>query len=253
MTEAGGALYVYGVLSAAERESLSVVGVEGAPVGTVESSGLAALTSPVEGDALAAAREVRAHWRVLQEAAESATVLPVRFGTVLESEQAVREQLLDPNAARLVDLLERLKGCVQLTVKGQYDEQALLKQVLATSPSIAALGERVRSMPAQAAYYDRIRLGELVAGEIQRQREADTQRALEMLEPAARAASVEKSSAADSAFDLSFLVPRGGQRSFDERVTALSDELGERVEVRYVGPLPPYSFAEDNLEAIGAA
>src|SRR4051812_28348143 len=235
-------------MSAAERESLAVAGVEGAAVGTVEGHGLAALTSVVQGGALAAAREVRAHRRVLQEASESATVLPVRFGTVLEHEQAVREQLLEPNAARLVELLERLKGCVQLTVKGQYDERALLSEVLAASPTIAALGERVRSVPAQAAYYDRIRLGELVAGEIARRREADTERALEVLKPGAQAACVEQASAADSAFDLSFLVPRGKQSSFDERVSVLSGELGERVEVRYVGPLPPYSFAEGNLE-----
>jgi hypothetical protein len=106
----------------------------------------------------------------------------------------------------------------------------------------------VRSVPPQAAYYDRIRLGEMVAGEVARRREADTERALELLKPAAEAACVEHASAADSAFDLSFLVPRAKQNSFDERVTALSDELGERVEVRYVGPLPPYSFAEGNLE-----
>jgi hypothetical protein len=248
VTDSGGALYVYGVLAAGEREALSIAGVEGAAVGTVESSGLAALTSPLEGGALAAAREVRAHWRVLQEASESATVLPVRFGTVLESEQAVRDELLEPNAAGLVDLLERLKGCVQLTVKGQYDERALLTEVLATSPSIAALGERVRTKSAEAAYYERIRLGELVAGEIARRREADTEHALEVLKPAAQAACVENPSTADSAFDLSFLVPRGKQESFDERVTALNDELGERVEIRYVGPLPPYSFAEGNLE-----
>lgn len=252
MTNSGGALYVYGVLAAAEREALSVAGVEGAPVETVESNGLAALTSHVQGGALAAAREVRAHWRVLQEASDSATVLPVRFGTVLDDEDAVREQLLEPNAASLVDLLERLKGCVQLTVKGQYDERALLREVMAASPTIAALGERVRSVPAQAAYYDRIRLGEMVAGAVARRREADTERALEVLKPAAQAACVENASAADSAFDLSFLVPRAKQNSFDERVTALSDELGERVEVRYVGPLPPYSFAEGNVE-IGVA
>jgi hypothetical protein len=79
VTDSGGALYVYGVLAADEREALSVAGVEGAPVGTVESNGLAALTSQVQGGALAAAREVRAHWRVLQEASDSATVLPVRW------------------------------------------------------------------------------------------------------------------------------------------------------------------------------
>jgi len=252
VTESANALYVYGVMSAAEAESLSVAGVEGAEVGTVEGHGLAALTSRVAGGALAAAREVRAHWRVLQEASESATVLPVRFGTVLESEQAVRDQLLASNAERLTELLQRLKGCVQLTVKGIYDEQALLSEVVATSPSIASLRARLHSTSAQAAYYDRIRLGEMVAGEIARRREADTQHALAVLEPAAQAACVENPSAAESAFDLSFLVPRADQGAFGKRVRSLVDDVGARIDVRFVGPLPPYSFAEGNLDIGGA-
>jgi gas vesicle protein GvpL/GvpF len=252
VTNGGGALYVYGVMSAAERESLEVAGVEGAEVGTVEGHGLAALTSPVQGSALAAAREVRAHWRVLQEASESATVLPVRFGTVLEGEQAVRDHLLEPNAERLTELLDRLRGCVQLTVKGLYDEQALLAEVVTSTPSIAALRARLQSMPPQAAYYDRIRLGEMVAGEIARRREADTQHALQVLEPSARASCVENPSAAESAFDLSFLVPRGKQSAFGKRVRALVEEVEDRIDIRFVGPLPPYSFAEGNHE-IGEA
>jgi hypothetical protein len=238
-------------MSAAERESLSVAGVEGADVGTVEAWGLAAIVSPVQGSALSAAREVRAHWRVLQEASESATVLPVRFGTVIRDEQAVRDELLAPNAERLNELLGRLNGCVQLTVKGVYDEQALLSEVVSSSPSIAALNSRLRSVPAQAGYYDRIRLGEMVASEVAGRREADTQHALAVLQPSAKASCVESPSASESAFDLSFLVQRGQQSAFGKRVQALAKDVSERIDIRFVGPLPPYSFAEGNLEVGG--
>ena len=130
---------------------------------TVEHAGLAALVSTLEGDELAAAREVRAHWRVLEDASKSATVLPVRFGTVLEGDRAVRERLLEPNAERLTEMLDELAGRVQLNVRGDYDEERLLREVVRTSPQVAALRDRVSRVSESAGYYDRIRLGELVA------------------------------------------------------------------------------------------
>jgi Gas vesicle synthesis protein GvpL/GvpF len=237
-------LYLYGVVLADECGSLAIAGVEGSEVETIEHDGLAALASRIEGGALKAAREIRAHWRVLQDAAECATVLPARFGTVLEDEDAVRARFLEPNADRLRALLEALSGCVQLSVKGAYDEQQLLREVVASSAKIAALSARVRQLPQAAGYYERIRLGELIAGEIARRRAQDTEHTLEVLQPAAEASHADEPKAANSAFELAFLVRRTQQDEFSRRVRGLAEEVGERIDLRYVGPLPPYSFVE---------
>jgi gas vesicle protein GvpL/GvpF len=242
-------VYVYGVLSGSDQAGVSVGGVKEAEVRTVEHAGLAALVSTLEADELAAAREVRAHWRVLEEASKSATVLPVRFGTVMEGDGAVRERLLEPNAERLTELLAELAGRVQLGVKGEYDEERLLREVVGASPAVATLRERVRKLSEPAGYYDRIRLGELVAAEVARRQEQDGALALARLEPLAVAARVEQPSSADAAFNLAFLVESGGVDTFSEAVGRLREELGERVTLRYVGPLPPYSFAETDLGA----
>lgn len=249
MSDSPEPLYVYGVMSIAERDSLSVAGVEGSDVGTVEYDGLAALTSPVQGESLRVAREIRAHLRVLQEASEGATVLPVRFGTVLENERAVRERLLEPNAEHLDALLKRLSGCIQLTVKATYDEERLLRDVVSASPALTALTQRVRNMPEAAAYYERIRLGEAIAAAVAARRDADTARALTLMEPAALATHGEELAAPYEAFNLSFLVKRTQEEEFGRCVQTVFEELGERMEIRYVGPLPPYSFAEGELEA----
>jgi hypothetical protein len=238
---------VYGVLSGSDQAGISVGGVEGAEVRTIGHAGLAALVSTLEADALAAAREVRAHWRVLEEASKTATVLPVRFGTVMESDAAVRERLLERNAARLTELLAELAGRVQLNVKGDYDEERLLREVVQESPPVATLRERVQRVSDSAGYYDRIRLGELVAGEVARRREQDTALALTRLEPLATAASTEPPQSPNAAFNLAFLVESGGVDAFSEAVGRLRAEVGERVTLRYVGPLPPYSFAETDL------
>ena len=248
-----GALYVYGVGQSSKCGSVSVRGVAGGAVRTVEHGGLAALVTPVEGGPLAAAREVRSHWRVLEEACGGATVLPVRFGTVMEDEQAVRELLLEPNAERLEHALRELEGRVQLSVKGDYNEEQLMRDVVKSSHAVAKLRERIRTLPGEAGYYDRIRLGELVAGEVGHRRAADTRLALELLEPVATAVREEELRRPEAAFNLACLVDRGQQDAFGREVARLGERLGDRIELRFVGPLPPYSFADVDLDAEAAA
>ena len=247
-----GTVYVYGIFSDAERGQVSVAGVEDAEVRTVKHDGLAALVSDLEADALTAAKEVRAHWRVLEEASADATVLPVRFGTVMEGDDAVREQLLAPNAERLTALLGELSGKVQLSVKADYEQEQLLRGVVAQSPQVAALRERLKGLPAEAGYYDRIRLGELVSSEIERRREEDRTLALQKLEPLAVSAREETPSGAEGAFNLAFLVDRDRIDPFSAAVQGLAEETGKRLRIRYLGPLPPYSFADTELTAGGA-
>jgi hypothetical protein len=248
---AGDAVYVYGIIPANERAAVSVTGVADRRVRFIEHGPVAALASDFDDDALAAAREVRRHWRVLEEASKATTVLPVRFGTLMESDDAVRELLLEPHTERLEALLRELDGRVQLNLKGGYDEERLLRDVVTGSPAISRLRERVRILPEAAGYYERIQLGELIAAEVARRREQDTSVALAMLQPLAIAARAEEPRRPDAAFDLAFLVERDGIDAFSQAVGALDEKVGERIQLRYVGPLPPYSFAQDEL-AVGA-
>jgi len=245
----GGTVYVYGIVAGGQGEPPTLEGVEQAVVRVIAHAGVGALVSDVAGGALSAAREVRAHWQVLQVASEHGPVIPVRFGTVMEDDSAVRERLLEPNADRLARQLEALAGRVQLSVKGSYDEDRLMQEVVAASPAIQALRERLRGVPPAAAYYDQIRLGEMVAGEVARRREQDAHLALSRLQPLALAVHEEPAGRPDAAFDLAFLVERDGMEAFGRAVAQLGEDLGDRVRIRFVGPLPPYSFTESSPTA----
>jgi hypothetical protein len=250
MAQADVPVYVYGILAASDGDAAPVLGVDEAPVRAVAHGTLAALVSDLEAGALAIAREVRAHWHVLDASADhGATVVPVRFGTVMENERAVREELLAPQEERLTALLEDLGGRVELGLKGRYDEQQLMRDVVRDSPAIAELRDKVRALPAAAGYYDKIALGEMVAAGVQRRREDDLHLVLDRLEPLAVRARAEPAGGDDGAFDVAFLVERDRVPEFSQGVAALGAEIDDRIAVRYVGPLPPYSFVEDEAAA----
>ena len=44
-------------------------------------------------------------------------------------------------------------------------------------------------------------------------------------------------------------MPRERVDAFSEAVRDLDEAVGERIALRYIGPLPPYSFAEADLDA----
>jgi hypothetical protein len=141
-------------------------------------------------------------------------------------------------------------GKVQLTVKAFYEEERLMRGVVEGSPAVARMSEQVRGRPEAATYYDRIKLGELVAAEVEHARERDTALVLGRLEPLAVAARREPPSAADGAVNAAFLVERSRVDEFSKAVTGLAGEVEGRMRLRYVGPLPPYSFTDE--EAVAA-
>lgn len=243
-------VYVYGITSEADGDPPPVQGVDDAEVRTLRHAGLIALASDMRPRRLLA-RDLRGHWRVLQRVFDQTTVVPLRFGTVLESDQEVRELLIDPNAERLAAMLEDLRGLVQLGVKGRYDEPELLRQIVRDNPQIERLRRGPPASAPGATPAEQLYLGQLVEAAISAQREADTKVALDALAPAARASRIEPVSH-PAAFDLAFLVERSAQSALDDRVGLLRERLGARVELRYVGPLPPLSFVEDDGTAGGA-
>lgn len=234
-------LNVFGVLAADETRA-------GAPDGTrfIEHGEVAALVSDVPEGPQRAAHALRTHWRVLEEVSASATVLPVRFGTAMADEQAVRDAFMAPAHDDLLRRLRDLRGKVQLTVKGFYDEQALMRGVVEGSPQIARLRAQVDAMPEAAGYYKRIELGQLVAAEVERARQGDAEHILGRLAPLALASRREPPSSLDAAVNAAFLVDRERVDDFSRAVTDLGRELGDRIRLRYVGPLPPFSFTGED-------
>jgi hypothetical protein len=42
--------------------------------------------------------------------------------------------------------------------------------------------------------------------------------------------------------NAAFLVDRSREPEFDQAVRELDDQLGQRIAIKYIGPVPPYNF-----------
>jgi hypothetical protein len=238
--------YVYGV--AAAPPTISAAGVGGDAAGAVEAlehDGLAAVVSDLPDEPIMPTRRnLLAHTRVLEEAISQGPMLPARFGTVLPDRDAVVGVVLAQRGADLQAGLARVRGAVEVVVKGSYVEDALLADIVRKDRTVARLRERSRRSSGAGDYQQRLRLGELVAGLVQRRREQDGQRIVARLEPLAREVAVREAVQRLDIANLSFLVDRDGLAPFVEAVAALDEELGNVGRLRHVGPLAPHSFVD---------
>src|SRR3954467_1359969 len=160
--------YVYGVISAGAAGGRPPgEGIDDQPVELVERGELAALVSdaprvPVKANR----RNLMAHSRVLQSVIGERCVLPMRFGVVMPDRAAVEAELLGQNSDWLAAQLRVFETYIELDVRALCPEDELLRTVVRERPQLAELRESLRGRPGPATYYERIRLGELVAGAV---------------------------------------------------------------------------------------
>jgi hypothetical protein len=244
------AKYVYGVVRARGGQRAEAKGINGEPVELVALEQVGALTSDVPPDFGEAGREeLLAHSRVLEQALEAGVVLPMRFGVVMPDEGSVREQLLGAHREELEAQLDEMDGKVEINVKAIYDESVVLRQLIEANPEIAQLRQSLQGQPEDATYYERIRLGELVAAALNETRERDEREMVDRLAPFALAVEVGPAVHERMALNASFLVEGGALGSFDRALEELGEQQAGRIRFKYTGPLPPHSFVELGLEA----
>ncbi|MQA83582.1 MAG: gas vesicle protein GvpFL [Streptosporangiales bacterium] len=242
-----GGCYVYGVVpsTAALPDGLRGVGDSPGTVRLVRHGGLAAAVSDVSQDRpLGSRHDLLAHQRVLDTLMTASTVLPMRFGVVLGDAEAVTSDLLEPHHYRFVDALAEFSGYTQFTVRGRYEQDMVLREVLAEDPETQRLQEVVRELLPDSGYYDRIRLGELVFHALQRTREADGEVAVDTLAPYAASIRLREPAGDDGAVDAAVLVGHEHRDGFERAVEHLGARWAGRIRLRMLGPLPPYDFVE---------
>jgi hypothetical protein len=243
---ATGTTYVYGIVPARTWLPGGALGVgdPGGELSLVRHGGVAALVSGVRDAALGTRRDLLRHSRLLDEIARTTPVLPLRFGAVLAGPHAVVDELLAPRHARFARALAALDGRAQFTVKARYIEEAVLREV-AGEPPVARLRERLRGLPPDATWYERIQLGELVAGSVARRRQADAAALVGELWRYASALAWRPGADHDGVVDAALLVERAAWPGLEHGVEGIAERHARRMRLRLLGPLAPYDFSQE--------
>ncbi len=235
--------YVYGILSAGTCLPDRMIGTGGGRVSMIRHRDLAGVVSelPPMG-ALGSREDLLCHERVVASLAEKATILPLRFGAVVTTPEAVVAEMLEPYYDWFTKVLADLRGRAEFSVSGTYVQETVLREVLSEEPEVLQLRESLRGIPDDAGYYDRVRLGELIVHALDAKREADTDDLVQSLARYAVEVAPRPPIGEETAVDAAFLVATEDQPYFEQAVDELGYRWAGRVRLRMSGPLAPYDF-----------
>jgi hypothetical protein len=237
--------YVYGIVPGDVKLNKGVHGVGDPPgeIRLVRSGDLAALVSDVNvTKPLGTPEDLQAHQQILDATVADTPVLPSRFGSVLTSEEAVAEELLDANHDEFAAALRKLEGLAEYIVRGRYVEQAILEEVLSENSGAARLQDRIRGVDPEATRELRIQLGEIVNKAISDKREADTRLLVSALRDHCAMSNVRAATNELDAAYVAFLVEAAKADDLQRAVQELGDRWQGRVELHIRGPMAPYDF-----------
>lgn len=234
----GGGLLLYCVGGASSVVPAGVRGVHGAQLQCIAQGELVALVSPVAELARVdtpEAVELVAYERVIRSQHAVADVVPMRFGSVLPDEAAVRAHLDEQRAAYLRSLA-RVAGCVEMGVRALVSvPHSPVAPEPAANPSARSgvdyLKARQRRHSAESQLRDQCTMLE--------------QSLLSMVASLCREHRVELAPARSGVPTLCsvyFLVPREQVPAFRAALSPVTD--GDSARATLSGPWPPFNFVD---------
>ena len=237
--------YLYCIIENSNARNFGPIGMgdRGDEVTTIPYGDLSAVISSVTMRKYVVSREtMMAHEKVLEKVMKDCTVLPVRFYTVAPSADEVRS-LLRKRHAEFKNLLRYLDGRAELGLKVLWrDEKAIFQEIVAENRKLRKLRDSLQGKTAEAAHFDRIRLGEMVRMALDQKRDKEANMVLARFRPIANQICENKIMVDRMVLNAAFLVNKSREGECDQMVKRLDEELGERMMFKYTGPNPPYSF-----------
>jgi len=207
---------------------------------------LSCVLSDYGGDAFGAlskeelVRRLLAHQRVVERVMQDHTVLPVKFGTVLNSSQEVLG-LLAQGHSGFVDTLAAIQDKVEIEVAATWDTSRVLQEISKEEEVVRA--REAITHKGQPTVEERVQLGQVVKACMDRRRDSYRERMIDFLKPLSVDLVPNALVSDQMVMNVAFLLEKTEQEEFDSHVRQLNSLFHDQIDFRIVGPLPLYTFA----------
>ncbi|WP_224249733.1 GvpL/GvpF family gas vesicle protein [Hyalangium gracile] len=251
--------YLYGVIPAPEAETVEFgeIGLphEGKPgrVYTVRVDSLAAVVSDyaVSGKILPLRKNLEPHNKVIREVMKTVTVIPMTFGHVARSEKDI-VRLLRRNRTEIRAQLERVQGSVEMGLKIKWGVDNIFEHIASLDPELAAMRDRLFGGGAEPTQPEKIELGRMFEDRLNKEREAQTERVLELFQASVVESKVNPPRNEQTVMDVAFLVKREDLQKFEARVYEVANTFPAHYVFDFNGPWAPFNFIDLDLQQVAA-
>ncbi len=213
----------------------SVKGINGAPVFGYPSGEFAVVVSEYVHTADLDQRAVLEHARVVSDCFRNTTVLPFRFGTVFENDEALR-RAVRANRKAFVQSVNRLRGKAEMHLKVIVRDGSL-REALTEVELPATVG---------SDYLSKLRVKAVRERERQTKARALSVQVHKLFNPLEEEVCCKKVDSGGMLIDIAHLIEVKSVPKYQNRYTTVARQL-PGCEVALSGPWPPYHFMPAKL------
>lgn len=250
-------IYIYGIIRAGGPQEFGTIGI-GEQASNVLTLGFRDIAAVVSAspftlyDSLTKEKTIKdlvTHQFVLEKVMASFTVLPVKFGTQVETEQEVT-QYLEEGYDLLSEQLRKMAGNIELDVVAQWELHRIMAAVYRDNPHIQNKQLQLARQGGRVAVEEKVSLGQAVALALATRKASSTELIVQTLKEQAVDLCLHDVANDEMILNAGFLLEKQREESFHDAVALLDQKLEDTVNFRVVGPLPAYSFSTILLEKI---
>lgn len=173
-------------------------------------------------------------------------LIPMSFGIIAGSEEELRK-ILESAFLQFKTALKRVSGKAEFVVQVFWDEKKALNELLESDPEIRKLKKEADSRGTILGMPLKIKIGKLIFEALQvKKREYADEIEKSILKEFPDIVS-GKHLVKDMVMNHSILIDRSRVPELDEKMNELGERYGATLKFKYIGPMPPYSFANINL------
>ena len=243
-------LYVYGIVRSDAQKTFEIEPIPGGSVVQTgpADAGLAFVSSDI-GDAKprASRANLLAHTRVLETVMKEADVLPIRFGTMIESDVDGGKVLAD-NAEEFARAFAAIEGRTEICLKINWPDGKVYDEIISRNGILRRERDALSVSNPNQSHYARIEFGKKVETAVAEVRAKDRDMIVNNLKDFADQMVEGPILDETMVVNLSFLVKRDQLATFDAAVERLDDLYDDRWTFRYVGPMPAFSFVDLKID-----
>jgi hypothetical protein len=184
-------------------------------------------------------KAVLSHARVISECFRNTTVLPFKFGTIFDTDDALR-RAVRANRKAFTESVARLKGKAEMHVKVVVHDQSL-RGVLPDAALPLAAGSEYLCRLREIASRDRERQSKARAVSVQVHK---------LFSPLDEEISCKKVDSGGLLIDIAHLIDSRTVEKYQNRYIAAARQLKD-CQVAISGPWPPYHFTPGKLRTVG--
>lgn len=228
----------YGILYAGSLKKESLNSSVLTSLALFEEGSLAMLCGEIEEGLGATQESMRRYTDTLCQVIRQTTVIPLRFGTLFDKEEEIR-QVLKKEKKAYTRLLQRLDNKIEIELKVWWKKECFSSTML-KNKRLSKWKKALEQGDGQG--FDVVEFGKAIQEVADHERLELGKAFLASLRPLAAENLIKEPTDEYQAFDGVFLVERQNEEAFDQAVGVLYGRYSENMMFKYTGPWAPHHF-----------